>query len=75
MPHTPEKGLTPRDTVDAESHGDAQHVSRVQQRRDDTVAAIDAGRLIQGFGDTTRISSLEETIWSKMKVDADIGEA
>lgn len=74
MPHTPKEGLTLCYTINAEFDWNTKHVSRVEQRRNYSFATFNLRTSRQSTGDTLGLPSLKLTIWSKVEIDACIGE-
>lgn len=56
--NAPEEGLASCYAVYAQPDGDAEHVSSVQQCRDDPAAALYGRSPVDGFSDPDRISRL-----------------
>lgn len=66
MPHAPKEGLAARHALDAQPNRNAEHMSCVQQRSNDAVAALDAGAGCDGITDARWVSRLERSIRPKM---------
>lgn len=74
MPNTPKEGLTPSHAIHTQTHRDAEHVRGIQEGRDDTGAALNAGALADGFGDALWVSTCERAVRAQWEVDAHVGE-
>lgn len=75
MTNAPEECLAARDTINAKSHRDAEHMSSVQQRGDDAATPLHGRRPVDSLGNTHGVSRVKKPVWTKVKVDAHIGEA
>lgn len=70
--HAPEESLAARDAVDAEAHGDAEGVGRVQQGGEEVVVALDGGKASQCRGDGGWGAGIEGAMRAHVEAEADV---
>lgn len=75
MPHAPKERLAAGHAVNPQTHGYAQSVDGVQQRRDHTVTPPHAGAAGQRRRHEVRVARLEAAVGPDVEVNPHVGEA
>jgi hypothetical protein len=74
MSDTPEECLALCDSINAQSNRNTKHVRSVQQRCNDTLAAIDLRTSRQSIGNPLWVSRMKLSIWAEVQIDTRVGQ-